>query len=94
VKFIMLKVSERAKGLERHCQIRLILISSTTMSIHLAGWAINRDGARAVKKLRFLNISLVWIRSLKKRWDLVHASYENTEGDGSEPGISKNDDES
>ena len=87
----MLKFSERAKGLERHCQIRRILISSRTMSIHLAGWAINRDGARAVKKLRFLNISLVCI-SLKKRWDPVHTSYENTEGDGLETGISKNDD--
>jgi len=64
------------------------------MSIHLAGWAINRRGVHAVKKQRFLNILLVWIRSKKKQWDPVHTSYENTEGDGLEPGISKNDDES
>ena len=67
------EIPARVKELERHCQIRRILISSRTMSIHLAGWAINRDGARAVKKLRFLNISLVCI-SLKKRWDPVHTS--------------------
>jgi len=61
----MLKFPEREKGLEKHCQILRILISSRTMSIHLAGWAINQHGARAVKKQRFLNISLVWIRSIQ-----------------------------
>ena len=63
------------------------------MLIHLAGWTINRRGARVVKKQRFLNISLVWIRYKQKGRDPVHTSYENTEAGGLEVGISKNDGE-
>jgi hypothetical protein len=94
VKFIMLKFPARVKGPERHCQILRILISLRTMSIHLAGWTISRRGARVVKKQKFLDISLVWIRSKQKGQDLVHTPYENTEGSGLEVGISKNDGES
>jgi len=88
----MLKFPARVKGLERHSQI--LRISSRTMLIHLAGWTINRLGALVVKEQRFLNISLIWIRSKQEGRDPVHTSYENTEGGGLEVGISKNDGES